>query len=175
MTRDLAVEQHSTQNRSVLNCPYRAYTASTPVIHQRRCTTCLTLPLVSKWTFSYPLMSAPCNLRLCSPLKTVLNKLGDSIQTYINTYKTHAMATLYRGTGQPLDKNPTPQEQGTDILNDYHHEDMDSFKNVEHETCTTLKALTRDIDDLQHRVVTAKGQPMETISHLEHELHRLLL
>ena len=93
-------------------------------------------------------MSVCCNLLSCSPLKTVLNKLGDSYQTYINTYKTHAMATHHRGAGQPLDRDPTPQEQGTDVLNDYHHENMDNFENVEHETHTTLKALTRDLDDL---------------------------
>ena len=58
------------------------------------------------------------------------------------------MATHHRGTGQPLDRDPTPHEQGNDILSDYHHEDMDNFENVEHENDTTLKALTRDLDDL---------------------------
>ena len=91
-------------------------------------------------------MSACCNLRLQSSLKTVLNKLGDSYQTYINTYKTHTMATQHGSAGQPLDRDPTLQEQGIDILNNYHHEDMDNFKNVEHETHTTLKALTRDLE-----------------------------
>ena len=52
-------------------------------------------------SFSYQLMSARHNLRLHSPLKTVLNKLGGSYQTYIKTYKTNAMATHHRGTGQP--------------------------------------------------------------------------
>ena len=93
-------------------------------------------------------MSAHHNLRSHSPLKTVLNKIGDSYQTYINTYKTHAMATHHGGMGQPLDRDPTLQEQGSDIPNDYHHEDMDNFENVEHETHTTLKDLTRDLDDL---------------------------
>ena len=40
---------------------------------------------------------------------------------------------------------------------------------------TTLKALTRNLDDLQCRVETAEGQPMEAIYCLENELHRLLL
>ena len=120
-------------------------------------------------------MSAPCNLRLCSPLKTVLNKLGDSYQTYIKTYKTHAMTTCHRGRGQPLDRDPTPHEQGTDIPSDYHHKDMDNFENVEHDNHTTLKALTRYLDDLQHRVETFEGQPMEAIDCLECELHRLSL
>ena len=84
----------------------------------------------------------------CSPLKTVLNKIGDSYQTYVNTYKTHAMATHLGCAGQPLDRHTTPHEVDTDIPSDYHHEDMDNFGNVEHENLMTLKALTRDLDDL---------------------------
>ena len=94
-------------------------------------------------------MSAHCNHRSCSPLKTVLKKLGDSYQTYVNTYKTHAMATHHGGAGQPLDMDPNLPEQGTDILSD-HLEDMDNFENVEHENHMTLKALTTNLDDLQH-------------------------
>ena len=45
--RDLAVEQHSTQNRVALSQPYRANTVLTPVIHHSRCTVCLTSPLPS--------------------------------------------------------------------------------------------------------------------------------
>ena len=120
-------------------------------------------------------MSACCNPRLCSPLKTVLNKLGDSYQTYVNRYKTHAMATHHGGIGQPLDRDPNLPEQGTDVPSDYNHEDMDNFENVEQENHTTLKALTRNPDNLQHRVETTKGQPMEAINHLQCELHRLSL
>ena len=92
-------------------------------------------------------MSDCCNPRSCSLLKTVLNKLGDSYQTYINTYKTHAMATCQGGAGQPLDRDPNLPEQGTGIPSD-HLEDMDNFENVKHENHTTLKALTRNLDDL---------------------------
>ena len=87
----------------------------------------------------------------------------------------HAMATHQGGTGQPLDRDPTPHEQGTDILSNFHHEDMDNFENVERENHTTLKGLIRDLDDLQHRVETAEGQPMEAIYCLEYWLHRLSL
>ena len=58
------------------------------------------------------------------------------------------MATHHGGTGQPLDRDPTLHEQSTDIPSDYHHEDMDNLENVEHENQTTLKALTRDLDNL---------------------------
>ena len=46
---------------------------------------------------------------------------------------------------------------------------------MEHETHTTLKTLTREIDHLQQRIETAEGQPTETINCLESELHRLSL
>ena len=84
------------------------------------------------------------------------------------------MATQQRGAGQTSDRDPNLLEQGTDIPSD-HLEDMDNFENVEHENHTTLKALTRNLDDLWHTVETAEGQPMEAIHHLECELHRLSL
>ena len=92
-------------------------------------------------------MSAHQNPRSCCPLKTVLNKLGDSYQTYVNTYKTHAMATHHGGAGQPSDRDPNLPEQGTDIPSN-HLEDMDNFENVEQENHTTLKAMTRNLDDM---------------------------
>ena len=58
------------------------------------------------------------------------------------------MATYHRGTGEPLDKDFTSHEHGTDAPSDYNHKDMDNFKNVEQESHTTLKALTRNLDDL---------------------------
>ena len=84
-------------------------------------------------------MPAHHSLRSHSPLKSVLNKIGDSYQTYCNTYKTHTMATHHGSTGQPSDRDPNPPGQDTDIHSD-HLEDMDNFKNVEHENHTTLKA-----------------------------------
>ena len=87
MARDLAVEQHPTWNGLVLNHLYGDCPTLTPVIQQRRCTSCLTSPLPRKWIFLYLLMSAHRNLRSCFLFKTVLNKLGDSYQAYINTYK----------------------------------------------------------------------------------------
>ena len=77
-------------------------------------------------------MSAHCNPRLCSPLKTVLNKVEDSYQAYINTYKTHTMAPHHRGARQPSDRDPNLLEQATDIPSD-HLEDMDNFENLEQE------------------------------------------
>ena len=103
MMRDLAVEQHSTQNGLVLNHPYKA------TQHQSQSSTredaqhglhCLCL--VSEPTLYFSIMSACCNVRLHSPLKTVFNKLGDTYQAYCNIYKTHAMAIHHGDAGQPL-------------------------------------------------------------------------
>ena len=57
------------------------------------------------------------------------------------------MSTHHGFAGQPLGRDPNLPEQGTDILSD-HLEDMDNFENVEHENHTTLKVLTRNLDDL---------------------------
>ena len=57
------------------------------------------------------------------------------------------MAACHGGVGEPLDRNPNLHEQGTDIPSDC-LEDMDNFENAEHENYTTLKALTRNLDDL---------------------------
>ena len=46
------------------------------------------------------------------------------------------MATHHGGTGQPLGRNPNPQEQDIDTPNDYQLEDIDNFENVENETTT---------------------------------------
>ena len=119
-------------------------------------------------------MPACQSLSLHSLLKSVLNKIGDSYQTYCNAYKTQTMATHHRGAGQPSDRDPNLPEQDTDIPSN-HLEDIDNFKNVEHENHTSLKALTRNLDDLWHRVENAEGQPMEAMHCLEHELHRLSL
>ena len=93
-------------------------------------------------------MSACLNPRSCFPLKTVLNELGDSYQTYVNTYKSHSMATHHGGAVEPLDKDSSPHEHGTATPSNYNHEDMDKFKNVEQENHTILKALIRNLDDL---------------------------
>ena len=85
------------------------------------------------------------------------------------------MATHHRGTGPPLERDPNHQEQDIDTPNDYEHEDIDDFENVENENHTQLNDLTKALDYLQIKVDAAKGQSTEAINHLECELHRLSL
>ena len=128
-------------------------------------------------------MSACHSLRPCSMLKKVLNKLEDSYKTYVNTYKTHAMATHHGhamathhgGTGQSLERDPKPQEQDIDIPNDYQHEEMNDFEKLENENQTQLRDLAKELDHLQHKVEGVEGQPTEAINYIECELHRLSL
>ena len=82
------------------------------------------------------------------------------------------MATSHRGTGQPFERNPNPQEQDIDNPNDYQHEDIDDFENVEDENHTRLNDLTMVLDHLRLKVDATEGQPTEAINCLECELHR---
>ena len=85
------------------------------------------------------------------------------------------MATGHGGAGQPMVKDPNPQEQNTNDQDDYQHEDIDSFEEVDYEDYVSIKTLTRELDHLRHKVEIAKGYPTEATSHLECELHRLFL
>ena len=46
-------------------------------------------------------MSVHHSTRSCSPLKTVLGKIGDRYPAYYTTYKMYAMATCHGGTAIP--------------------------------------------------------------------------
>ena len=120
-------------------------------------------------------MSTCHSLRSHSPLKKVLTKLENSYQMYVNMYKTQTMVTHHRGTGQPLEKHPNPQDQDIDIPNDYQHEDIDDFENVKNEDYTRLRHLTNKVDQLHHKIEVTKGQPTDAINCLECELCRLSL
>ena len=132
-------------------------------------------------------MSAHSSTRSHSPLKTVLEKIGDQYQTYCTTYKMHAMATCHRGTGHPLDR-------GLDILTeDPKHTYIDNESTHSLDATVTLggpeavghpedpvygnqdrlTALMREINDLHQRVAAGEGQPTETLDHIQHELQNI--
>ena len=122
-------------------------------------------------------MSACHNLRSCSPLKTVLGRIGDTYQAYCNTYKTHAMDTHHVGSGQPLDRDTdtTREEQpvedtNVEVQQDFHPEDTAHFENIEHTNPARLTVITRELDDLHQRIQPEEGQPTESLHHIEQEL-----
>ena len=51
--------------------------------------------------------------------------------------------------------------------------DTNDFESVEQENHTDLAAVTRELDDLHHRVQAGEGQPTEVLHHIEHKLQRL--
>ena len=51
------------------------------------------------------------------------------LQTYVNTYKTHAMATHHGGTGKPSTKDSDPQENDATIHDEY-QADTHDFENI---------------------------------------------
>ena len=61
-----------------------------------------------------------------SPIKKLFHKLENSIQTYINYHKTHAMATCYSGMGDTSMENPETQ----DIDNDNDSQDNFQEENI---------------------------------------------
>ena len=107
------------------------------------------------------------NFWTCSLLKKVLNKIEDSYQTYVNSYKTHAMATCHGGTEQNLEKDSEPQETDVTIYDEY-QADVNDFENVELNHHARLRDLTNEIK-------ANETQAMDTINHLEHECNRLAL
>ena len=56
------------------------------------------------------------------------------------------MATCHGCAGQPLDRdaNPARSDATIDTLQDFHPEDTDDFKNIEHVNPTRLAAITRE-------------------------------
>ena len=60
-------------------------------------------------------MSACHNLSSHSPLKTVLERIGDTYQAYCNTYKTHAMATTMEAWDNPWIKLLTWSEKNNQL------------------------------------------------------------
>ena len=108
------------------------------------------------------------------PIKKILNKIGDSYQTYVNYYKTHAMATHYGGIGKPLENDFDPQDTNIDIQDDY-QADINDLENIESDHQAGLRDLTHEIEQLQQTVEANNNAPMDTISQLECKLNQLAL
>ena len=89
-------------------------------------------------------MPAHCNFQTCSPLKKVLNKIEDSYQTYVNSYKTHTMTTHCGGRGKNSEKDSDPQENDVAIQDEY-QADINDFENIEPEHHARLRDLTNEI------------------------------
>ena len=59
-----------------------------------------------------------------SSIKKLFHKLENSIQTYINYHKTHAMATHYGGIGDSSMENPETQDIDNDSQDNFQEENI---------------------------------------------------
>ena len=134
-------------------------------------------------------MSAHHSTRLCSPLKTVLGKIGDRYQAYCTTYKMHTVAICHGGADHPLDRGMDilrEDPEHTDINNENTHsldatvtlggpEAVGHLKDLVYDNEDKLTALTREISELHQSVGAGEGQLAETLDSIEHELQNLLI
>ena len=97
-----------------------------------------------------------------SPIKRLFNKLENSIQTYINYHKTHAMATCFSGVGDTSMENLETQ----DI--DNVSEDKFQDENIVQKLLCETACLNQIIEDRDN-------DPREAIHDLEQRLNRLTL
>ena len=101
-------------------------------------------------------------LRTHSLIKRLFNKLENSIQTYINYHKTHAMATHFDGVGDTSMDYPDIQDIDNTSQNDLQGENI-----VQNLLCET--------ECLRQVVENRDNDPREAIQQLEQRLNRLTL
>ena len=97
-----------------------------------------------------------------STIKRLFSKLENSIQTYINYHKTHAMATHFSGVGNTSMENSKTQD--VDNVSEDESQDEDIIKQSLCETAC-LKQYIEDRDN----------EPREAIHDLEQRLNELTL
>ena len=95
-----------------------------------------------------------------SPIKRLLNKIENSIHTYVNYHKTHAMATCFGGVGDTPVVNP--KNQNIDNVSEDESQDEDLIRQLIHETAN-LKQFVED----------KNNEPREAIQEIEQRLNDL--
>ena len=96
-----------------------------------------------------------------SPIKRLLNRLN-SIHTYVNYHKTHAMATHFSGVGDTPVEDPRTQE--TDNISEGESQDEDLMRQVLTETA-----------NIKQFVEEKYNEPREAIHEIEQRLNDLTL
>ena len=100
--------------------------------------------------------------QLHSPIKKLLNKIENSIHTYINYHKIHAMATRFSGVGDTLVENPKTQD--IDNVGEDESQDEDLIRQL---ICKTV--------NLKQFIEDKNNKPREAIHELEQRLNNLTL
>ena len=97
-----------------------------------------------------------------SPIKRLFNKLENSIHTYINHHKTHAMATHLGGMGD------TPMEN-------LETQDVDNVSEDETQEDDLIRQLIHETASIKQFVEEKHNEPREAIHDLEQKLNELTL
>ena len=97
-----------------------------------------------------------------SPIKQLFHRLENSIHTYINCHKTHAMATHFGGVGNTSMENPDTQDM------DNNSEDAFQDENI-------VQTLLHETECLKQVIEHRDNDPREAIHELEQRLNRLTL
>ena len=101
-------------------------------------------------------------LQTHSPIKKLFHKLENSIQTYINYHKTHAMATHYGGMGDTSMENPETQDIDNESQDNFHEENI-----IQQLICKTER--------LRQTIKDKDNDPRDVIHQLEQRLNQLTL
>ena len=97
-----------------------------------------------------------------SPIKQLFHRLENSIHTYINYHKTHAMATCFGGVG------------GTNMENT-ETQDMDNISEDVFQDENIVQRLLHETEHLKQVIENRDNDPREVIHELEQRLNRLTL
>ena len=117
-------------------------------------------------------MLACQRLQTHSPIKKLLNKLGNSHQTYINFHTTHAMTTCYGGIGDTSVNNAESHDMDSESQDNY-QEDVNDLENIKPNHPARLKHLTCKMEQLRQTVKDKDNDPMDAIRHLEQKCNQL--
>ena len=99
---------------------------------------------------------------LHSPIKRLLNKLKNSIHTYVNYHKMHAMATHFSAVGNTPVENTNTQEVDNASEDESQDEDL-------------IRQLLQETADLKQFIEDKNNEPREAIHDLEQRLNDLTL
>ena len=97
-----------------------------------------------------------------SPIKKLFHKLENSIQTYINYHKTHAMATCCGGMGDTSMENPETQDIDNDSQDHFQEENI-------------IQQLIWETEQLRQTIEDRDNDHMDVIHQLEQKLNQLTL
>ena len=100
-------------------------------------------------------------LQTHSPTKKLFHKLENSIQTYINYCKTHAMATHYGGMGDTSMENPETQ--------DIDNNNQDNFQEE-----NNIQQLIQKTEQLRQTIEDRDNDHRDVIHQLECDTHENL-